>query len=189
MIDLGKERELRELRGKVSALTDKLAVYEKRLIAPVTSVERYEEEHRKCSFHLRVFVSMETASVTCQECGAELSPLDVLREFANGERRFVEHINHLREERSKLAIEVEQLKTQRSSLRSQIRKKGGTVPDDPNATRPSASAYYALWRQCETYKARLKKAGLLDDQGNARDVGEDDGAAAGGGRAEGSHPS
>lgn len=128
MLSLTKERELRMLRTRVATLTAQVAVFDKRLVPALTSRERWEGDHGyACGFHPQVEVSMETDEVTCKMCGAPLVAIDVLREYARGERRFAESINSLRDERSKLAKEVEHLKKQRSSLRSQIRKRGGTV--------------------------------------------------------------
>lgn len=142
---IGKERELRELRSKVEMLTEQLSESQKRLVAPLTARMSHEEQHGyKCGRHPVIEVSMETASVTCRVCGAELSPLDVLREYARSERYFVQGLESLRKEKAALAEEVDKLKKYRGSLRSQIRKKGGDVPDDPNCTRPSAKQYYAL---------------------------------------------
>lgn len=130
VLSLTKERELRDLRARNAALEDLVQSYKTgtKLTSELTSRNPYEEEHGyKCGFHSRVIVSMETKSVTCQVCHAELEPIDVLREFANNERRFVESFNGLVEERKKMMAEVQKLKDQRSSLRSQIKKKGGKV--------------------------------------------------------------
>ena len=128
-LDLAKERELRKLRHQVESLTAKLATYNGVIeLSQITTVNRYEDRHGyKCGFHPRVIVSEETRSVTCQACGAELEPMDVLREFARNERRFVESVTGLRQERAKLLEDVAELKKRRSSLRSQVKKKGGTV--------------------------------------------------------------
>lgn len=100
---------------------------------------------------------METNSVTCKACGCELAPMDVLREFANSERVFVAGLEHLRTEKKQLAAEVDGLKKQRSSLRSQVRKKGGDVPDSPNATRPSTREYYRLLTVYTATRNELEK--------------------------------
>lgn len=144
---LAKERELRELRAANERLKEELTESQKRLVAPLTARMPFEEKQHtfKCGLHPLVEVSLETNSVSCRVCGVELAPLDVLRDYARNERYFVQGLESLREEKKKLSIEVDALKKQRSSLRSQIRKKGGDVPDDPNVTRPSTAQYYKVW--------------------------------------------
>ncbi len=162
--DLRKERELRALRARVAQLETEKTELTNQVKPSLTTLQSYEEkQHRTstCGFHLQVIVSLETASVACATCGVELAPLDVLREFARDERQFVNQLNSLRDEHKKLGQEVEKLKTQRSSLRSQVRKKGGDVPDDPGATRPTTKQFYRLHaeyvRVC-TELAQLKDA-------------------------------
>lgn len=122
-IDLGKERELRQLREQNQKLTERLANYDVRMLPHVSSIETYDHGSKhgpRCGFHPQVLVSMTTRSVTCRECGEELEPMDVLREFARHERRFVASLADLRKERENLTKEVDVLRKQRSSLRSQL---------------------------------------------------------------------
>ena len=133
-IDLGKERELRQLRSQVAELTERLANFDPRHLAQLTSRESYDKgavHKATCGFHPLVVVCMDTKSVTCQQCGAELEPIDVLREYAREERRFVSSLVDLRAERSKLSEEVSELKKIRSSLRSQIKKKVRSPSSEP----------------------------------------------------------
>lgn len=127
--DLSKERELRALRSRVVDLESVVATFQGRVVDAITTESRFDEKHGlRCGFHPQVTVSMTTPSVTCTVCGEGLSPLDVLRQFATSERNFVSSLNHNREERNLLRKEIAALKQQRSSLRSQVRKKGGKVP-------------------------------------------------------------
>lgn len=161
-ISLAKERELRQLRQRCADLTEALSERDKTLVAQIQSREWHEEEHHKCGFHPAVDVSMETNSVTCRVCGAELAPLDVLREIAQGERRFVQNINGLRKEKGELSKEIESLKRQLSTLKSKVRRSAGYDPADHKGevARYTARGYYELLAKNEHLTAKLKAAGI-----------------------------
>jgi hypothetical protein len=126
-IDLGMAREVRLLRARVRELEE--AVSTNGIPATVLSKLDRDEAHRAygCGFHLHVTVSMTTDEVLCQTCGESLDPLDVLRQFASKERRFVESVDEFKRERDRLRLEVADLQKQRKNLRSQIRRKGGAL--------------------------------------------------------------
>lgn len=130
--EIGKERELRALRKRVEDLELRLVKHEGKVAASLALKERVDEKHGyQCGFHPHVLVSDETNLVECAICHEPLDPLDVLREFARHERNFVFSINTLRAEQTELRKQVDQLKKQRSSLWSQVKKRGGKVPDYP----------------------------------------------------------
>lgn len=127
-IDLGKEREIRQLRAQVAELTEQLAQADP-LKHSVLAAKSYEETHGlRCGFHTRILVSMTEAKIWCTVCGAELVPMDVLREYANRERHFIEALEWLRKEKRQLREEVDHLKKERSSLRSQVKRKRASKP-------------------------------------------------------------
>jgi prefoldin subunit 5 len=145
-IDLAKERELRQLRAQVAALQSQVAALDVFKAASVLSVKSVDETHGRaaCGFHTRVLVSMTESAVWCAVCNCELEPMDVLREFAKKERNFIESLDWLREEKAELRKEIDVLKKQRSSLRSQVKRKkaaadtagegGGCPPTRAGAT-------------------------------------------------------
>lgn len=61
--------------------------------------------------------------VQCRVCGATLDAFDVLLAYAHGERMFSYHLTGLRKEVAELQVERDRLKAERSSLKSQVRKK------------------------------------------------------------------
>jgi prefoldin subunit 5 len=130
-IDLAKERELRQLRAQVAALTSQVAELDVFKAASVLSVKQTDETHGRaaCGFHTRVLVSMTESAVWCAVCNCEVEPMDVLREYAKKERNFIEALQWLRDEKAALRKEVDELKKIRSSLRSQVKRKAKTVAD------------------------------------------------------------
>ena len=89
-----------------------------------------------CKYHLSVVVDMEAPVVECATCGTELDAVEVLREYASCERRFRYSDAAARKAYHLLLAEVRTLKAQRSSLRSQIKKKGA-VPVGANEYVPN----------------------------------------------------
>jgi hypothetical protein len=121
--DLGRVREFRRMKARLSELETLYASRFKFQVPTATSIKQQPLEKR-CSQHLHVVVSLHAARVECAECGEPLDPIDVLRQFANTERTFADSLEHLREERSALFKEIEALKKQKQNLRNSIRKAG-----------------------------------------------------------------
>lgn len=127
--ELARRRENKALRARVEHLEAELAKAAKMVSPAITALRNHEEVHNiHCTFHLQVKVSLTTPEVTCTLCGADLDPLDVLREFATKERHFTENLNHLRVEATGLRKEIEQLKKERSSLKAQVKNYQQRVP-------------------------------------------------------------
>lgn len=128
--ELARQREIKHLRARVGTL--EVALDDARKVAAGAlhgALAIPNDAHRSCAYHMQVSVSLTTPSVTCSECGAELSPLDVLRDFAKRERHFVMLSNDLRQEQSKLRTEIDTLKKQRASLKAQVRDYEKRVAD------------------------------------------------------------
>lgn len=81
------------------------------------------DHHASCIHFGRFTVSDNRLEVNCQECGALVDPYFVLRKIAHREVNFCYQINHLRKDRETLGAEVAKLKSQRSSLNQQVKKK------------------------------------------------------------------
>lgn len=120
--DLGRMRELKRMRARLSELE---TLYASRFRFQVPTALSTREQVKRCSVHPHVVVDDHAAKVTCSECGAQLDPLDVLRQFARHERSFAFTLEHLRHEKDGLTKEITELKRQKSQLRSAIRKAGG----------------------------------------------------------------
>lgn len=126
ILDLGKERELRELRKKVSELETRLSVREGRPIAGAVIRPMSEEEHGyKCGFHPQVKVSDVVPEVTCSVCDEKLDPIEVLRQFANRERSFIWGIDAMIKEEKLLKASVEALRREKKNLMAGVRRAGG----------------------------------------------------------------
>lgn len=161
--DLGRARELRQLRARVAQLETEKAELQHQVKPSVSTIESHEEKKHRigtCGFHPQVLVSMETNSVVCAVCDAELAPLDVLREFAREERRFVQSLNGLRDEKQLLHKQVDKLKKQVQALEGKVRKKAGYDPSEykGEAERYSARAFYNLVGELTETKKRLEEA-------------------------------
>jgi regulator of replication initiation timing len=80
----------------------------------------------------------EDRYVECRVCGARLDPIDVLLQFAHAERMFSYHLTSLRQEVTQLQADRDRLKAERSSLRSQVRRKtarrSAAVPKETAST-------------------------------------------------------
>lgn len=90
---------------------------------PTTIRDPVEQHGYKCGSPPNIIVSERTSLVACAVCGAPLDPLDILRQYTRKERQFAFTLERLRQERSELGTEVEQLKTLRSRLRSDIKRR------------------------------------------------------------------
>lgn len=122
--DVGIRRQWKAMKARLLELEHLYASRFQFQVPTATSVTKPSFLDGKCSLHLRVKVSMHKAVVECSDCGAPLDPLQVLREFARGERHFANQLEHLRQEKANLGMEVEALKKQKQNLRGQIRKAG-----------------------------------------------------------------
>jgi regulator of replication initiation timing len=107
------------LRARVADLEQQRAAAFTRPRASVEMTDSLNEKHgSRCAFHLHVEVSATTPKVWCLECGEELAPLDVLRQFATRERRFTAEIEWMQKDKAKLREEVVALKLERDRLRA-----------------------------------------------------------------------
>lgn len=126
VIDLGAERELRELRKKTAELEARLAVREgKPIMAVIQRLSSDEKHGYQCGFHQQVEVSFKTPEVTCSVCGEKLDPIEVLREFVKTERNFAFGIESLQTEKKVLENVVAALKREKNNLASVVRRRGG----------------------------------------------------------------
>lgn len=126
ILDIGKERELRELRKKVTDLETRLSVREGRPIAGVIPRSISDEAHGyKCGFHPQVEVSDTTPEITCTVCDEVLDPYTVLRQFAARERTFIWGIDSMIKEEKLLKASVEALKREKKNLMAAVRRAGG----------------------------------------------------------------
>lgn len=73
--------------------------------------------------HPLVSLHGDTRTVKCRVCGTLMDAFDVLMQYAHAERRFSYGITSMREEFSKLRKDIEALKKERSSLKSQVKVK------------------------------------------------------------------
>jgi hypothetical protein len=124
--DLGVVRENKLLKERVAALENQLRAHE----TVITDGAITPHSEGRCQYHLSVVVDMEAPVVECATCGTELDAVEVLRSYANEERRFRYQDAAARKAYHLLTAEVRALKQQRSSLRSQIKKKGATPVGD-----------------------------------------------------------
>lgn len=120
--NIGIRRQFRQMKARLEELE---LLYATRFRHQVpTSSSAVPEVHggSRCGFHPHVIVSMKRPSVTCSTCGVTLDALDVLREYARGERAFAHTLEHLRQEHTRLSKEIDHLKRARANLRSQIKR-------------------------------------------------------------------
>ena len=128
VLSLSLHRRHRDLEQENAQLTSELTELRKRLRALDTGIaiaEVTEHSKQRCHYHTRVIVDEHSPHVRCATCDTKLDPYAVLLQYAKEERRFRWSEQSLRDEKEKLAKEVEILKRQRANLRSQIRKRGG----------------------------------------------------------------
>ena len=119
--DSPQAREFRRMKARLEEL-ELLCVS----LAPERVPTATSWNDQRCSFHLHVIVHEHAAIVECSQCHQPLDPLEVLRQFAKRERRFADSLEHLRKEQRDLLKQIEALKKQRNSLRSAVRRVGGT---------------------------------------------------------------
>lgn len=122
--DIGIRRQFKTMRARLVELEKLYATRFQHQVPTATSVKKQPLGER-CKFHLHVIVYNHADRVECATCEEPLSPIAVLREFANQERHFADQLEHLRQEKAALGQEVEALKKQRNALRSAVRKAGG----------------------------------------------------------------
>lgn len=123
--DIGVRLELKRMKGRVGEL-ELLVATQLQHIVPTNITTARDKHGLACGFHPHVTVSLTTTRVVCTICGEQLDALDVLRSYAKAERTFAMNLEHLREERSKLHAQVIALRNERSSLKSQIKRKRTT---------------------------------------------------------------
>lgn len=122
--DIGKAREFKRMKSRLAELE---LMYSTRFQFQVmTALTERRRSLARCGIHPHIIVDDHSNRVECAECGEEMDPIDVLRQFANQERTFAHQLEHLRKEKSDLGVEVEALKKQKAALRSAVRKLGGT---------------------------------------------------------------
>lgn len=133
--ELGWRRERTKIRARMAELELVVATRLAYLVPTSTSTPLATQEKHglRCGMHPHVRVSMRTPRVECAVCGTLLDPLDVLREYAKHERNFAHTLEHLRAEKAELTAEVDRLRRQRSSLRSQVKKRTKKAPVDEGA--------------------------------------------------------
>lgn len=75
-------------------------------------------------------------TVECRSCGATLDAFDVLLQYAHAERMFSYHLTSLRKEVAELKVARDKLVKERSSLKSQVKRKRerrAAPPAEPTA--------------------------------------------------------
>ncbi len=93
------------------------------VIEQVPSLTLHNGKHGyQCGIPPRVMVLDKEPRVECKTCGATLSAIGVLREYARGERNFCYTLTHLRKELRDLTTEIAKLKALRLRLRGEARK-------------------------------------------------------------------
>lgn len=115
-IDYDKD-EKAALRARVAALS---ALQTRGSAVPSVMPVRLTEHGYDCGGHTNVNIDPELPIVRCRACGIDLDPIVVLREYSTHERNFCFTDDVKRKEQAQLAADVERLKRERSSLRSQI---------------------------------------------------------------------
>lgn len=118
IVSLGDRRRIRELETQVASLDRQLAAALDRAAPGLT-----RKLQNECYHHGRFEVEDHTMAVRCMDCDALMDPYVVLRKIAHREVNFCYQLNGLRDEKKRLTEEVTKLKAQRSSLRSQIKRK------------------------------------------------------------------
>jgi hypothetical protein len=129
VLSLSLHKRHRDLEQDNERLASELAELRQRLRAldgGITTGEITKHSREPCKWHLRVIVDETTPVVRCSDCNTRLDAHTVLLQYAKEERRFRWSETSAKEERSKLLAEIQILKRQRSRLRSQVRKAGGT---------------------------------------------------------------
>lgn len=125
--EIAWRRELKQLRVRVA----QLEAEQKTRLDPLLEVSqdgKHGKHGSQCGNPCVVVVADKEPLVECKACGAELDPVDVLREYARHERRFCFALEHLRGEKIALATEIEKLKRLRARLRAEAR---ALLPSQP----------------------------------------------------------
>lgn len=126
--DLGKAREIRQLRAQRDDLEQKLAEARETnatTIKPTLQRMRKTEHGIRCGIHAQVLVDEEVDLVECAECGAPLTAIDVLRSLMRREINLVSSLSSLHVERKRLYEEVDALRKRKQALQGDVRKREG----------------------------------------------------------------
>jgi cell division protein FtsB len=127
IISLAKERTLRQLQEVNERLVDRIAELEKERHG--LTVGKITEHGLRCgALHPHVVVDEHAPVVECAVCKERLDPLVVLRQYAKQEKHFMWNLRSLRDEKAKLAAEVEALKKERSNVRAQVKRAQEKLP-------------------------------------------------------------
>ena len=102
------EGEAEELRAENARLRDMLDAM--RAQANGLAIKPVTDGKAKCHRCVAVYVNIKERTVECQHCGSLLDPLDVLHEFATGERNLLQWNAHYKAEQMKLRNEIDALK-------------------------------------------------------------------------------
>ena len=121
VFSLGDRRRIRELEVQVEDLGRRLAETSGQLHPGLT-----KKLANECCHRGRFEVADLLLEVRCIECDALMDPYVVLRKIAHREVNFCYTLNALRLEKETLSKDVERMKAQRSSLRSQLKRRGIT---------------------------------------------------------------
>lgn len=122
--EIAWRRELKQLRVRVAQLEAERGIKQ----SPSIAVERDGKHGIGCGHPCPVAVFENEPRVECRSCGANLDPIEVLREYARHERNFCYSLEHLRKERKDLSDEIKKLKALRQRLRGDARK---LLPEPP----------------------------------------------------------
>jgi hypothetical protein len=129
VISLAKERTLRDLQAANERLRATVAELERGQAS--LTVGEVTKHGLSCGLrHPHVVVDNHAPVVECAVCHERLDPLEVLRQFANGERLFASWNKAMRCERDKLVEHIAKLKRQRQNLKAQIRRAGGKPAEE-----------------------------------------------------------
>lgn len=150
VVSLGRERqrraELEELRRKVDELQAENGELRQRLPDPVDGatvdsatfnlnelptkmvIAGVEQEQKCPCIHRGVYVDEKHGRVTCQACGDQLDPIQVLLWYSNKERRFMHHLDATKAELVRLEREVAARRKELESLKGKIRRATQQAP-------------------------------------------------------------
>ena len=107
--------ELADLREQNARLVELLDVLRAQSAGIAETPRPLGEQ--KCYRCVAVYVDNKRRVVKCQQCGAELDPIDVLHEFAVRERRFLASNDMAKRELARLHAEIEALKGDLQAVR------------------------------------------------------------------------
>lgn len=160
VVSLGRERQRRaevdELRRTVDQLKAEVGELRQRPVAavdgatvdskpfnlnevPTRATICGVEQAQPCPcVHVGVYVDEKKGRVTCQACGDQLDPIQVLLWYSNKERRFMNHLEHTRTELTRLERECEARRKELESLKAKLRRAtskatSGTPPSELEA--------------------------------------------------------